>query len=80
MKCLKRIKGELPEEIIKAGEPYIKAREAYDKAREAYDKAREAYIKAVNRNKKDLLAMHAKECPECKFDWDEGIIFEEERW
>ena len=41
----------------------------YAKAREAYAKAWEAYAKA---HKKQILAIHAAECPNCK--WDGGKL------
>ena len=53
------------EAYAKAWEANVKAREAYDKAREAYDKAWEAYVKA---HKKQILAIHAVECPNCRWD------------
>jgi len=45
-KNLKRVKGKVPEEVVKVGSIYAKAREAYIKAVNAYDKARDIYIKA----------------------------------
>ncbi len=99
LKCLKKVKGKLPEEIYKAWDAsskardasskawdasskawdaYSKARDAYSKASDAYSKASDAYSKVFNKHKKTLLKLHAKECPNCKFDWNKGIIFEED--
>ena len=65
-RLFKKVQGELPE-------AYVKAREADDKAGEAYVKAWEAYDKAWEACKEEILALHAKECPNCP--WDGETIF-----
>jgi len=57
----------------KAWEAREKAREAYVKAWEAYDEAWEAYDKALRKHKKEIEALHRKECPDCP--WDGNTIF-----
>jgi len=118
LKCLKKVKGELPKEIVKAegvyrkawavfrkaegvydkerdvfrkaegvydkerdvfrkaGGVYDKERDVFRKAVDVYGKAVDVYHKTLNKHKKELLEMLAEECPECKFNWEKGIIFE----
>ena len=45
-RLFKKIKGKLPDEVIKAGDAYVKAGKARVKARDAYVKAGDAYVKA----------------------------------
>jgi hypothetical protein len=64
----------------KVKDAYIKARHPYIKARDACNRARDAYIKAVERwqkvNIQKIEKVHAKECPNCKWDGEKLPQFE----
>jgi hypothetical protein len=68
LKLMKRVKGKLPREFVKAGEAYNKAWEAYHKVVEAYHKAGEAY-------QAEIEQLHKKECKNCL--WNGKTIFPE---
>jgi len=45
-RLFKKIKGKLPDEVIKVRDAYVKAQDAYVKARDARDEVRDVYDKA----------------------------------
>jgi hypothetical protein len=74
------VKGNLPEAVIKAEAAREKAKATYNKARAGrnkvwavYCKAYEASCKALYDNMSAILALHAKECPDCP--WDGRTLF-----
>ena len=87
LRLMKPVKGELPQEVVKAGKvygeaenayneagkAYNEARNAYDEAWNAYDEARKAWEEALQRNKGVIEELHRKECPNCP--WDGKTIF-----
>ncbi len=82
LRLFKPVKGELPEEVVKARQAYAGARQAYDEARQAYDEARQActeairaYEKAIAKNMPAIKELHTRECPNCP--WDGKTIFPE---
>jgi len=56
-----------------ASKVYITARMVYAKAHQTYNEICDEYDKAFMDNKKSILALHAKECPNCP--WDGDTIF-----
>ena len=84
LRLFKAVKGELSKEVIEAWKAQIEARKAYDEAWKDYDEAWKAYIEMRNifqeillKNKKEIEALHALECPNCP--WDGKTIFPEEK-
>ena len=87
LRLFRPVKGNLPEEVVRAGQvlneakqAYFKSRQAYYEARQAYDKTWRTYNEAVRtfdealiRNKKAIEELHAKECPNCP--WNGCTIF-----
>ena len=80
LRLMKPVKGELPQEVVKARKVYNEARNAYneaenayDEAENAYDEAENAYNEAIQRNKIVIEELHRKECPNCP--WDGKTIF-----
>ena len=77
MRLMKPVRGKLPElakagaEWDKAGAEWDKARAEWDKARAELAKARAEWDKAIKHP--SVLALHAKECPNCP--WDGKTIF-----
>ena len=84
LKLLKEVKGELPEEVVRAWVAYTRARVAYTRARVAYTRARGVYTRArgvyiatLDKHKTEIEALHAQECPNCP--WDGKTIFPEKK-
>jgi hypothetical protein len=89
LKLLRRVKGELPEEIIKARNAFEKALDAFDKTWNAcddvwdtYDKAWKVfyktwknYDKAIVDHLPEIELLHKQECKNCP--WDGHTIFPE---
>ncbi len=76
LRLLKPVKGNLPQEVIKAWQAYDKAIQDYDACRVqrvALDEAWQAYKKALSKNMPAIEALHAVECPNCP--WDGHTIF-----
>jgi hypothetical protein len=82
LKWMRPVKGELPEEVVKAGEAYMVARRAYDEAGEAYvvagrayDEAGEAYDEArwacVKAGEAYMVARRV--CNEARRAYDEAL-------
>lgn len=83
LKLFQPIKGKLPKKFIRARDKFVKARNKYVKtkieyckARDKYYKAWDKYVKARDGCKKEIEALHAKECPNCP--WDGKTIFPKE--
>jgi hypothetical protein len=61
--------------LDKAWSTYRKAAwVAYDKERAAYDKAWAAYKKAIEKNMDRIIALHARECPNCVWNGEEMVF------
>ena len=72
--CLfKPVKGDLPQEVIKASQACDEAWQVYDKARQIFNEARQALDKALKNNMPVIIALHKEECPNCS--WDGKTIF-----
>ena len=84
LRLLKPVKGKLPAAIGKAWAAYCKAQEDYCwrksapriESRYLYQESRRAHNKVLYHHKKEIEALHAKECPDCP--WDGKTIFPEE--
>ncbi|MFH1451013.1 MAG: hypothetical protein ABIF89_00160 [bacterium] len=83
LRLFQPVKGDLPQEVIKARQALNEARRVYNKqvqslyeARQAYyekERASQAYYKALKKNMPAIEALHKKECPNCP--WDGHTIF-----
>ena len=73
LKLLKVVKGKLPKEYVEAGKTYDKARKTCDEAWKVYDEAEKTCDEARKTYKKEILALHKKECPHCP--WNGESIF-----
>ena len=81
LRLFQPVKGELPQEVVKAEQAYDKAWQAYDKTWQAYykktwqalDKARRALNEALRKNMPAIEALHKVECPNCP--WNGQTIF-----
>ena len=76
-------KGKLSKEFINTERQYYEARrraievkKKYYKARQKFIEAKERYYKAYKKHEPEILALHAKECPNCT--WNGKIIFNKE--
>jgi len=66
LRLFQPVKGNLPQEVVKAGRTFNKAWRARDKAWRALDKA-------LKKNMPAIMALHAFECPDCP--WNGRTIF-----
>jgi hypothetical protein len=81
LRLMKPVRGKLPKAYAEAWKAYVEAGGAYVEARKAYVEAGEAYVEATKAyveagKAPELLALHAKECPNCP--WDGRTIFPKE--
>ena len=91
LRLLKPVEGELPAELIEAGQKYAEAwqkcdeagqkrEEAWQKYAEAWQKRDEAwqkYDEVLEKYAIEINALHEKECPDCP--WDGKTIFPKSR-
>ena len=68
LKWMKRVEGELPEEVKRAGQEYARALREHDRAGQEYDRA-------LDLHKEEIEALHKKECPDCTWNGKE-LVFE----
>jgi len=87
LKLLKRVRGTLPKELVKAGEAWWKAYKAYKdeylssvhrekpllRTVRAFGGADIKLIRVSEKYHREIEALHAKECPGCP--WDGRSIF-----
>ena len=78
-----KVAKEKSKEFIKAEKQYceagrraIEAEEKHHEARQKFIEAKEKYYKAYKKHEPEILALHAKECPNCT--WNGKIIFNKE--
>lgn len=86
-RLLKRVRGKLPDEVIRAGDAWNKAGGGtlsliygecfsdYVMAKNALVKATNAYDRALKDHQAEIVTLHAEECPGCP--WDGRTIFPE---
>ena len=72
--AMRPVKGQLPEPVLAALSWFDKARVEWEKARDERDKARVEWDKACAACYSEIMALHAIECADVR--WDEnGLIF-----
>ena len=73
LRLMKRVKGELPPELVEALNAYVEVWNAWDKTQSAQNEAWLVWQKAIASHQDYIDALHEQECPNCP--WDGHTIF-----